>query len=353
MEENKNMQNQNKPNSYWNRPLEEDGEFFAEEKNAGAEAEVGDNDSKKNKSRDNDIKKYKDQGGLTVRKLNVGLWYLEHKNLLRKILVGFLIFISAVSWPYVIYGFASYFSRGMVDDKTMADDIVNSGRIDHNAVISLSPKDLSFSSVSILPAGDNKYDFFTRVQNPNNRHGAEFVYYFSDGDKNTGSLSGFILPGETKYLLSLGNEFEHRPASSQLKIDGLKWITIDRHEISDWKDYSGRRLDIAVSGAKFTPAGQSGLSDKIKLNSLEFSALNNTVFNYWNVDFTILLYGGSNIVGVNRYSLDEFMSGQTRQASMSLPGELSQVNKIEVFPEINILRDDIYIEYEGGAGEIK
>lgn len=353
MEENKNIQNQNKPNSYWNRPLEEEDELTADEENADAGVEFNERDFKKNKSREDDLKKYQDQGGLTVRKLDVGLWYLEHKNLLRKILIGFLIFISAVSWPYVIYGFANYLSRGMAEDKALADDIVNSGRIDHDTIIGLSPKDLSFGSISMLPAGNNKYDFFARIQNPNERHGAEFVYYFSDGNKNSESLSGFILPGETKYLLSLGNEFERRPASSQLKIDGLKWITIDRHQISDWSEYGSRRMDIAISDTKFTPAGQSGLSDKISLNSLEFNALNNTVFNYWNVDFIVLLYGGSNIVGINKYSLDEFMSGQSRRASMNLPGELSHVSKIEVFPEINILRDDIYIGYEGGAGEEK
>lgn len=353
MKEDKNIQNQNKPNSYWNRPLEEEDDLTADEKNADAEAEFNKNDFKKNKPREDDIKKYQDQGGLTVRKLDVGLWYLEHKNLLRKILIGFLIFISAVSWPYVIYGFAYYLARGMDEDKALVDDIVNSGRIDHGAIVSLSPKDLSLGSISLLPAGNDKYDFFARVQNPNNRHGAEFVYFFSDGNKNTESLSGFILPGETKYLLSLGNEFERGSAGVQLKIDGLKWITIDRHQISDWSDYSGRRLDMAVSDAKFIPAGQSGLSDKISLNSLEFSVANNSVFNYWNVDFIILLYGGLNIVGVNKYSLSEFMSGQDRQASINFLGELSHVSKIEVFPEINILRDDVYIGYEGGAGEIK
>lgn len=353
MEENKNMQNQNKLNSYWNRPLEEDGESVAGEDGMDAEAKFSEGNFKKNKPREDDIKRYKDQDGLTVRKLDIGLWYLEHKNLLRKILIGFLIFISAVSWPYVIYGFANYLSRGMTEDKALVDDIVNSGRISHDTIVSLSPKDLSFGSASMLPSGNNKYDFFARVQNPNERHGAEFIYYFSDGNKDTESLSGFILPGETKYLLSLGNELEYRPASSQLKIDGLKWVTIDRHEISDWKDYSERHLDIAISDTKFTPAGQSGLSDKISLNSLEFNTLNNTVFNYWNVDFIILLFGGSNIVGVNKYSLNEFMSGQTRQASMNLPGELSHVSKIEVFPEINILQDDIYIRYDGGTGEKK
>lgn len=350
MENNQNNQEQKNYKNYWEKPFEE----VKEKKETGEENIdfIGD-DVDEEKRRIRGVKRYKDQSGLTMRKLNIGLWYIEHKNILYKILIGFLIFISAVSWPYVIYSFAFYLSRGMADDQALLNDLVNSGRINHEAIVGLSPKELSFSSISMLSAGNNKYDFFTRVSNPNGRHGAEFFYYFSVGDKNTKSLNGFILPGESKYLLSLGNEFEFRPTNTQLKINGLEWVAIDRHKIPDWKNYNDSRLNISVSGVNFILSDQTGLSDKLKLNNLEFTAENKSVFNYWDVDFIILLYGGSNIVGVNNYSLNEFMSGQTKQVSISWPGEIGRVGKIEIFPEINILNDNIYIDYRGGAGEKK
>ena len=46
--------------------------------------------------------------GITTKQLEAGLWYVEHKQLLRRILYGFLILTAAVSWTYTIYGFAYY-----------------------------------------------------------------------------------------------------------------------------------------------------------------------------------------------------------------------------------------------------
>jgi len=38
---------------------------------------------------------------------------------------------------------------------------------------------------------------------------------------------------------------------------------------------------------------------------------------------------------------------------MSWLGGLSGVDNVKIVPEINIFKDDIYIEYEGGIGEEK
>lgn len=299
------------------------------------------------------INEYKDVGGLTLRKLNIGLWYVEHKNILRTVLIGFLLLIAAVSWSYTIYGFAYYFSRGMAEDELLARQTVNTGIISHNAILAASAKDLLLGGTGILRSSGNKYDFFVKAKNPNNRHAAEFDYYFSANGQETGKRGGFILPGESKYLLSLSNELGFRPTGARIKFENFRWIRIDRHDIPDWKSYRDKRLNIKISGIKFTPAAKNALSDKVKLNYLKFTATNETDYNYWNVYFTVLLYRGANIVGVNKYGIDEFMSGQTRQAEINWPGAVGRVDRIEITPEINIARDDIYIKYKGGVGEEK
>jgi hypothetical protein len=305
------------------------------------------------KPKEVDIERYKDIEGLTLRKLNLGLWYVEHKRFLRMILIGFLIVISAVSWSYTIYGFAYYFTRGMDEDELLARQLVGTGAIDHNAVLSSGPKDLVYGQAKILKSTDKRYDFFVQIKNPNERHGAEFEYYFLTEGKEVGRSSGFILPSESKYLLALSEEFSTKPVSAQLKFANFSWQRIDRHKISDWTSYRDNRLDIDINDAKFTPAKLSGLSEKVSLNQLEFRATNKTAYNYWNVDFVILLYSGLNVVGVNKYGLEEFMSGQDRQVSISWPGNIGRVNKVEIIPEVNILKDNIYIKYEGGIGEEK
>ena len=85
-----------------------------------------------------------------------------------------------------------------------------------------------------------------------------------------------------------------------------------------------------------------------------FKTVNNTDYNFWEVDFIILLFSRNRIVGVNKYVLDKFLSGQTRQISATWPGKLSgAINYAAVNPEVNVMRPDIYMEYDGGVGEKK
>jgi len=317
----------------------------------------GDGDNESGESRETDektsIEKYQDIHGLTLRKLNIGLWYIEHKSVLRKILIAFLLLAAAVSWSYTIYGFAYYFSRGMAEDELLARQTATTGIINHNAILAAAAKDLSLSPVEILKSGGKKYDFFVKARNPNKRRAAEFDYYFAIGDKKTEKRKGFIFPNETKYLLSLSNELDFRPAAAKIKFENFRWIRIDRREIPDWKSYERERLNIKISGARFVAAAKSAPAEKTKLNYLEFTARNETDYNYWSVDFIILLRRAGKIIGVNQYRIDEFMSGQTRAATVSWPGAIGRFDKIEIIPEINIMRKDIYIKYKGGAGEKK
>ncbi len=321
--------------------------------NAGDEPSGDGQGKEKQPKKKVNIERYKDTGGLTLRKLNIGLWYVEHKSVLRMVLIGFLMLIAAVSWVYTIYGFAYYLSRGMAEDELLARQTVNTGIISRDAILAMSAKNLSLAPAGILKLSDNKYDFFIQARNPNNRRAAEFKYYFLVNGRETSRQSGFILPGESKYLLSLSNELDFKPGNAQFKIENLRWRKIDRHKIPDWKPYRDKRLNIEISEAIFAPAGKGGASGSVRLNNLEFTASNKTDYNYWSVDFIVLLYRGANIVGVNKYGIDEFMSGQVRQAAIVWPGAVSRVDKVEIVPEINIVKDDIYIKYKGGAGEEK
>jgi len=346
-EEHENNQDDNDQGGYWDKPA-----FGGAAENQSRLNGVAEEGNRNAKPREVNIDKYKDLGGLSVRKLNIGLWYVEHKKFLRNMFIGFLTLAASVLWAYAIYGFVYYITRGIDEDELLARQMVDSGNINHSAVLAASARDLVVGRIGSLKSNSGKYDFFVQAQNPNNRHGAEFEYYFLAGGNETDRRSGFILPGESKYLLSLSNELDSKPSNVQLKFENFRWERINRHEIADWNLYRDERLSIRVSDVNFTPAGRGGLSGKAQLNHLGFTASNETDYNYWLVEFVVLLYGGPNsIVGVNQYRIDEFMSGQTHQASINWPGTISRVARTEIIPEINLLKDDIYIKYEGKTGE--
>jgi len=301
-----------------------------------------------------EVEQYKDIEGLTTKKLNLGLWYVEHRQFFKKIIIACLIVISAVSWSYTLYGLAYYVVRGMDEDELLVSQLLQTNIVSHDYLVQVGAKELRYFPVNVLMSANGKYDLAVRVQNINERWYAEFDYYFLAGNKIVGRTHSFILPMEEKYLMALSQEFGRRdagvspskPNNVQLVIENLGWSRINRHKIPDWQDYKNSRLNIIVEDAKFTPAGKSKLSEKVNLNQVDFKAINKTAYNYWQVDFQIALIRGMDIVGINKISLNEFMSGEDRPVQIRWPGKINRVGKVEVAPELNIMRDDIYIKFK-------
>ena len=307
--------------------------------------------SPNNANLDKRLKSFQDIEGLSTKKLNFGLWYVEHLKQLRLALIIFLVGLAVVSWFWTIYGFAYYLISGMKQDDILIDEIAQTSGADHSYISQSAPQGLNFSPVQVLNSTDKKYDLVAQIENINLKSWAQFDYYFSFGSQATKKSSGFILPGETKYLLALAEPTATRPANVQLIIENLRWQRVNQHQISDWQDYYESHLAIVNTDIKFTPASQSDLSQKLGLNQLSFNSFNRTPFNYWQVDFIILLYSGNALVSVDKYGLTDFMSGENRPVQLSWPGNIGRIDKIEIIPEINIMDDNIYIKYEGGIGE--
>lgn len=291
--------------------------------------------------------------GLATKQLEIGLWYVEHKQLLRRILYGCLIVVGAISWTYTIYGFAYYLARGMNEDTILARQLVETSSIGHNYVLEVGARELAISPIEVIGSADGKYDFYAQIKNDNQKWWAEFDYYFLVAGRQTKKSHGYILPLEAKYIFALAEAFTSPPETAALVMENLKWQRISSHEIQDWPDYYKKHLDILIADIKFTPADTSPLSEKLNLNQLSFSATNNTAFNFWETGFTILLYRGGGVANLNHYILNDFMSGEKRAVEISWPGNIGQVDKVEIMPEINIMKDDIYIPFAGGIGQPK
>lgn len=299
-----------------------------------------------------EIERYKDIEGLSTKKLNFGLWYVLRRERFKKILIGFLAAVAAVSWLYTLYGFFYYVIWGMKQDRLLAYELVKTNAIGHDYVAQISAKDLQISSIEVLKSANQKYDFIAKIKNPNQKWRAEFSYYFYSGDKRTEALRGFVLPDEEKYLVAF-NQDASGGSAVRLAIENIGWSRINPHEIPDWEYFSADRLNIAVKDIIFTPASRSGLTDKINLNQLSFTAINKTAYNFREVDFIVLLNSGGAVIGVNKYKLKDFMSGEERQIQANWPGVSGRVSKAEVIPEVNIMDDGAYLKFEGGVGEEK
>lgn len=304
-------------------------------------------------NQETNIETYQDLSGLTTKKLNFGLWYLDNKKKLRSILIVLLIAISAISWSYTLFNFAYYYAKGVFEDENTIAILAQPNLIEHDYLAEKSAKDLSLSSVNSFKTDSSTYDLYIEMQNPNQKYIANFEYCFVELGKELDCDKDFILPNSKKYLMALNQEINGSSQNVQFVVKEMSWKRVDKHEIPDWDEFETDHLSIKINDIKFTPAATSGLSEKVNLNSLSFLAKNNTPYNYWETVLNILLYRSGSIVGINQYTIEEFMSGDEKEISLNWPGNLGRISNVDVIVDIDVMNDDNYIEYEGGIGEEK
>ncbi len=321
--------------------------LLKEKKNNNIPEETINIDSKKV-----NIKKYKDPYGLSVGKMQFGLWLISNRRNFLSALLAFLILISFISWSFFLYNFGFYIFKGMKDDQNLINSF-SQIFIPDITLQNMSARDLEFSEVKVFNSGDQKYDFLVKVTNPNENHFAHFNYFFSAKDEQFGHNSSFILPRESKYIMSLGVSNPSNYKKFVLDLNNFKWERINNKNFPNWDEFSKNRLNIKVSEEKFLAGQSNNLSDKINLNKLNFEAENDTAYNYWGVDFKIILLENNREVAANIYKVNNFMSEEKIQGEIVWPGIVPRSTNILIMPEIDITQKDIYISMDGEGGQSK
>jgi len=299
------------------------------------------------------ITQYKDPEGLTVGKLELGLWFIRHRKVFINMFYGALIIVSFITWPRFLYTYGKYVFIDMRQDQNLANELVASGNINHSIVLNQAPLPLEIRSPQFLKSGENNYDFFVEITNPNEKQYGKFKYRFKVEDSIFPIQEGYISTLETKYIVSLANDVDYRLQNIEVEFISFDWQRITMKNFSNWINYVAERKDITISDKVYTPAQSTILSEKVNVNSLKFTVTNNTVYNYSYVDFVLLLYNRESIVGVNTYRINKLSSEKEQEVVISWVGNHGRVTSIEVIPNIDILNDEIYLRYVGEGGEIK
>lgn len=324
-----------------------------EEKDAkGVTADKVDEEFEKNKKINLD--RYRDPGGLTVKKMDIGLWFVRNRKHFIFIFMIVMAMIGAVTWGRFFYVYGSYVIVGMKYDEQLSRGIVENTVVGHDFFKQRAPKNIELGTIRMVKGANDKYDFLVEARNPNDNYWAEIESHISVAGKDLAYEKNFILPNETKQILITGKELDNFSRSVKFVKDKTLWHRINKHKYPNWKYFSQEHLDIELTNIEFTPADKTVITEKVPLNNLNFTVKNKTAYNYRGINMNIIIYGVNNqILILDEYALNTFMSGETRTISITLPGDYPVVGKIDVIPEINITRDDIYIKFDGGSGEIK
>ena len=297
------------------------------------------NNSEEKKNNKMSSKAYKDLGGLSEKHLNFGLWLLENKKKFKHALVIFLIVFSASTLSYSAWHYTNYMLYGRHQHKEMMDQY-NVSLIDSQALREvMSPHNLLFSFTEAYFV-NGKYDFITKINNPNPRHYAKFNYCFEAFNTELACGESFILPNEEKYVISLGHEISENISNPNFVIKDISWQRITAHVIEDWDRFINERFRFETEIYEFNKTENNFFN-------LRFSVTNNSTYGYYSLPLQIILYQNDREVAVNYYLVNDFKGAEKVNINLSWPAAFINANRVEIIPDLDVLDTENYLPFRG------
>jgi len=286
------------------------------------------------------LSRYKDPlGGMSGKDLKRAEWLIMHRQLLRRIVIGFLTTLSAITLSFSLWQWGDYFIFGLTDDAIMYREQV-ANFPNYAALHSVTgATELGYGELSVYKSGADQYDFAVNVTNPNKAWLATVIYHAKYGGAESQRFINFILPGETRPLAILGEKISSYPASAELVIDETRWQRINPHEIPDPAPFMAERRQFEFDNFHFD-RGDGTLGT---VPSVQFDLTNFSSYSYWQAEFYVELLNGHQVAGVAYVTVSQFRAGEKRAVRFGLFGDSINVSDIAVYPVINVFDPGVYM----------
>ncbi len=288
------------------------------------------------------FRRYEDPTGeFTSGNLSRGLWWVKHKVLLYRLLVGVLIALSAVFW---IFSFAKWgiYLVGIPNSNLLEKQAVQFSN--YNTTIQhFNPVPLQIVSTNLFQNGGNKVDAVSEVENPNADYTATFDYSFLISGTSTVPAKAVVLARSRTMAAALGLTDIVGAPGAVLQIKNLQWQRISPHDIPDSKSWQDSRINFSVSSTTFeNTLSTPGLSG----NRLAFVLKNESAYGYKQPRFYVGLYNQDALVGVMPLQTDDFHSLEAKNIDLRNFTSNLQVQNVQVFPLIDVYDPAVYLPPE-------
>ena len=248
----------------------------------------------------------------------------------------FLAVFAVVVVGYVVQGsFAELRQAGRLDDNLAAMRAASLERQAH---------DLEVGAPRVLASTSGAYDVYAIVENPNTEWYATFSYAFAWSDETSAVTDGFVMPGETKFLLALNVASGNKPSSPDITIADVAWHRVNRHDVADtaaWLVDHGNFLVTQTSHDADIELAEDRVARSL------FTVENATPYSYWEPTFTVVLTRGGSVVGVHQATVSRFAGGDIRDVEVHWSGEIIPSGTLEVYPNINYFSENAYMTPSG------
>lgn len=244
----------------------------------------------------------------------------------------------------VVMGF---FVSGSFDDVRAAGTLNVNRAYFHAIAKNGIPQQLTIGSAKVVQGTATSYDFFTTVKNENTDWYATFTYTFHSGSLVTRSESGFVMPGSSVLLTSLGFVSSSRPSSSTITVSDLVWHRIDRHDVPDSDSWIAEHGSFRISSPTYS--ADIGLSTE-KVGRTTFTVTNASSYGYWSPQFLVTLERAGAVVGIAKATVSQFASGESREVEVRWYHDVPLTGTVTVTPVINYFDGSSYMSPQGVHG---
>jgi len=282
------------------------------------------------------------------RMISVGIWWIEHKKVIKKVIAATVVVLSFFGFVYGAYSYVDYFLIDYVSERQDLVSIVSGAKSLRLANLRTAPLQLDFKKVSVFNLGDDKFDLYTEVTNPNDSWFLEFDYRFTYSEGETEMQTAHMLPGEEKPLVWYAVELTGAPSNVEIEVLDYRWQRINLHAFPDYEGWQEDRLRFEVSDVEYTPSINLDEGDFARTS---FTVTNNTGFAYWSVNYYVRLFRGTSVAAVTSVSIDEFEPNETRIIEVNWFHSVPASAKADVVLDLNILEPDVYMPLQAGFSE--
>jgi hypothetical protein len=276
---------------------------------------------------------------MSEKQLKFAYWFVTHKILLKRIFFVVSFTISSLLLLYGIYGFVDYFLISGPKERKLISQLPKT-LINQEVIYRQRAQSLEILNTYLLPSA-GKYDIVAKIRNPNDKWYAEFDYNFLVDGKEVGARKSFILPKEEKFVFELAFEAPQGAKTVSLSINNIQWRKINPHQIPDYSEWAKVHLNFPVFDISFDGAVKT---DQKIFSEANFKVTNSTAFDFWQVNFKVILYRGPVIAGVNFVTVDRFYVGERRGLVARWYEPIFGVTRVEVYPEVNVFDKKNYIK---------
>lgn len=300
--------------------------------------------SKQGKSKTPAFEKYVDPTGeMPTSEFKWAIWYVKHKILLYKILVGVLVGFNVITISYSLWQWGNYLIFGIAADQALDKNLAS--QINYTGINqSLAAVPIQVSDTQILVSGVNRYDIVSEVSNPNPRFLAKFDYnYLLGEDASTTMRHALLLPGEVRPLAYLGYTEGVPDDNTNLVISNVVWERIDAHQAPNIEDWQKERLNFVVNDFSFTAYRNA---EGANAHVIEFNLTNDSIVGFKESYFYVGLFDNNSLVGILPWRLANLRVGQTVEADLRSFAPDLNVSEIKIFPLINIYDKEAYLPIE-------